>query len=113
MGTLDLQRSWAKWVYLLLAAISLAFLASCGGSSNNQNGFNSGTFNSGSSNNGGSNSGGSGSGGSGGGGGNGGGGGGNGGGNGSSQIPSVQHVVLVVLENTNYDSVVGSPNAPY
>lgn len=36
-----------------------------------------------------------------------------GGGGGSSQIPPVQHVVIVVLENTNYDSVVGSANAPY
>lgn len=31
----------------------------------------------------------------------------------TAQIPSVQHVVIVTLENADYDSVVGSPNAPY
>jgi hypothetical protein len=150
MGTLNLQSSWAKWVYLLIVGLLLFLLSSCGGASSNQNSSNTGisdpgNSNSGSSNNGGSsggsssggsgsggsNSGGSGSGGSGGGngggggdngggggdngggGGDNGGGGGNGGGNGGSQIASVNHVVIVVLENTDYDSVVGSPNAPY
>lgn len=42
-------------------------------------------------------------------------GGGTGGSNGGTGngIPSVQHVVIVVLENTNYSQVVGSPSAPY
>lgn len=31
----------------------------------------------------------------------------------NAQIPAVQHVVIVVLENTNYSDVVGSSNAPY
>lgn len=31
----------------------------------------------------------------------------------TSQIPSVQHVVIVVLENTNYSQVVGNPSMPY
>ena len=104
MRTLEFRGNKAKYVYLLIASLMLFLLAACGGSGNNQNSSNSG-FNSGGSGSGGSGSGGSGSGGSG-----GSGGGGGGGGNG---IPSVQHVVLVVLENTDYSSVVGSANAPY
>src|SRR5215471_15879307 len=31
----------------------------------------------------------------------------------STKIAQVQHVVIVVLENLNYDDVVASPSAPY
>jgi acid phosphatase len=96
MGTLELQSRCAKWVYLLIAGLFLLSIAACGGAgNNNQSSSNVGIFNpgnSGSSNN----NGGSG-----------------GGGGGNSQIPPVQHVVIVVLENTNYSSVVGSADAPY
>lgn len=109
MGTLVFQSGWTKWVYLLIASVFLFLLPSCGGAGNNQNSSNVGL--SGGSNSGGSNSGGSG--GSGGGNGGGGGGNGGGGGGGNSQIPPVAHVVMVVLENTDYSSVVGSANAPY
>ncbi len=34
-------------------------------------------------------------------------------GGGSSSIPQVQHFAIVVLENSNYGDIVGSPNAPY
>ena len=37
----------------------------------------------------------------------------NGSGSGTAGIPKVQHVAVVVLENTNYADVVGSPNAAY
>lgn len=114
MGTLDLQSSCAKWVYLLIASLFVFLLAACGGAGNNQNSSNvgiNGGSNSGSSNGGGSGSGGGG--GTGGGGTGGGGNGGGGGGGGNSGIPPVQHVVIVVLENTDYNQVVGSPNAPY
>jgi acid phosphatase len=108
-------------VSVLVAGLFLLLLASCGGAGNNQNSSNTGLSNSGGSNSGsfngggsgsGSNSGGSGSGGSGS-GGSGSGGSGGGGGGGTSQIPPVQHVVIVVLENADYSSVVGSSNAPY
>lgn len=83
------------------AVCLLLLLPACGGSSGSNSGLNSGGSNSNSgSNGGGSNSGSGGTGGS-----------GNGGGN--SGIPVVQHVVIVVLENTNYSSVVGSASAPY
>ncbi|MGB7554258.1 MAG: alkaline phosphatase family protein, partial [Candidatus Korobacteraceae bacterium] len=49
----------------------------------------------------------------GGGGGTGGGGGGTGGGGGGPSIPQVQHFAIVVLENSDYSDIVGSPNAPY
>ena len=92
---------------VLAGAISLLLLLpACGGSngsnSASNSGSNAGTSNSGSGGSGSnSGSGGSGSGGS----------GGNGGGN--LGIPTVQHVVIVPLENTNYSQVVGSENAPY
>lgn len=35
------------------------------------------------------------------------------GGGSATAIPVVQHVAVVVLENTNYADVLGSPNAPY
>src|SRR6516225_2122341 len=35
------------------------------------------------------------------------------GGTSTAQIPSVQHIVVVALENADYESVVGSLNAPY
>jgi len=31
----------------------------------------------------------------------------------STQVPQVQHVVVLVLENTNYSDVIGSANMPY
>lgn len=31
----------------------------------------------------------------------------------SAQVPQVQHVVVLVLENTNYSDVIGSANMPY
>jgi phospholipase C len=67
----------------LAVTLSLAFLLACGGSTSSSN------------NNTGS--------------GNGGGNGGNGGGSGSA----VQHVVIVVLENQSYSSVIGSASMPY
>jgi acid phosphatase len=70
---------------LSLASPGLMLLTGCGGSS--------GSSNSGSINGGGGNF--------------------SGGGGTNSGIPSVQHVVIVALENTNYSQVVGSPNAPY
>jgi phosphatidylinositol-3-phosphatase len=84
----------------------LLLFPACGGSNGSSSSSNSGSSGSSSSSGGGgtSNSG------SGGGGSNSGSGG-NGGG--TSGIPAVQHVVIVMLENTNYSSVVGSPNAPY
>lgn len=38
---------------------------------------------------------------------------GNGSGGGSAIVPQVQHVAVLVLENTNYSDVIGSANMPY
>ncbi len=38
---------------------------------------------------------------------------GNGSGGGSATVPEVQHVALVLLENTDYSDVIGSSNMPY
>jgi phosphatidylinositol-3-phosphatase len=38
---------------------------------------------------------------------------GNGSGGGSATVPQVQHVAVLVLENTNYSDVIGSANMPY
>ena len=88
MGTLGFQSSWRKCGTLLIAGVLCLLLAACGGANNASNsGF--GGSNSNNNNNGNNNN------------------------TGTSQIPSVLHVVLVVLENTDYSSVVGSANAPY
>lgn len=84
------------FLLLLMACVicALGMMPACGGSSGT--GANSG----GSANNNGGAGGGT-------------GGGNNSGGGGNASIPSVQHVVIVVLENTDYSQVVGSASAPY
>jgi len=104
---------------LILCIAVLVFLAACGGGSSSS-GSTLASGSGGQSGSGGGSSGGSsGSGGDGSGGGTGGSGGGGGTGRGGGTggggavIPPMQHVAIVVLENSDYDDIVGSPSAPY
>jgi phosphatidylinositol-3-phosphatase len=78
---------------LICCVLLFASMLACGGGSSSF-GIGGGTF-------------------GGGGGGTGSGGGGTGGGGGSGGIPPVQYFAIVVVENSNYSDIVGSPNAPY
>lgn len=84
-----------RLLFLAFAVLVLAVLLGCGGS--NGNGSNTSDNGAGAGNNSGGGTGGT----------------GNGGGGTGNAIPSVQHVVIVVLENTDYSQVVGSASAPY
>ncbi len=81
---------------LIGCVILFCAMLACGGGSNASSGLGAGNQGGGSQGSGGS-----------------GGGGGTGGGGGSSSIPPVQHFAMVVLENSNYSDIVGSPTAPY